>query len=302
VSSTLTQVSRSGDPLALARAALALAERPHRAAALVPLVERLREVSRLYPGGGVALPPKLASSRAARATIHAALLRTVGIGKPSPAPASRLTGWVIVQRDVQGGYGSPAATRAVVRALLSAAPASKGMAKVTVSGNGPTRTVDVGPNAIRDVALSPTGEITVSSEGAGLVARVERPVLRPWARPPEPSGPVHLEVTWPTRPRAGATGTLTIGVRHDTGRPNVIDVRIPLPPGVALAAPAEGVRQIQGVLSARVTADASTQATTLQVPLRFTLAGRVTVPEAKAALAHEQAADAIAAARPLRID
>jgi hypothetical protein len=77
----------------------------------------------------------------------------------------------------------------------------------------------------------------------------------------------------------------------------VIDARIPLPPGASLAARVNGVRQIQGALLIRMTLDRSAVALPLAIPLRFSLSGRLTAPEARARLAFEEAPAAVAPAR-----
>ena len=63
----------------------------------------------------------------------------------------------------------------------------------------------------------------------------------------------------------------------------------------------KGARQIQGVLVLRTSADASPLPTTLEIPLRFALAGKVTVPEARVRLAFEDAPRGAAPARGITI-
>jgi hypothetical protein len=302
-SSAMDQVSVIGDPVALARAYLAVAERPHRAALAGTLLDRLREKVALRPSGAITLPDTQARSRAARATVYAALLLGVKGGKPSAAPAERLAAWVAVQRDADGGYGSAAATRAVVRALLAAAPTEEGAVHVVVKSGALRRELDVAPGAREEIALD-AGAISVEVEtkGAGLLARLERPVVRLWSRPPEAGeSPLSLDVAWPTDARAGAGGTVSVSLRHNRGRATLADLRLPLPPGVTLAAPVTDVRQVQGVLLVRRTMDASGLPVEIELPVRFGLAGQVTVPEARATVAHEEAGRAVAPARPLVI-
>ena len=61
------------------------------------------------------------------------------------------------------------------------------------------------------------------------------------------------------------------------------------------------MRQVQGVLSIRRALDSSGLPVEIDLPLRFGLAGRVTVPEARAIVAFEEAGRALAPARPLVI-
>ena len=76
----------------------------------------------------------------------------------------------------------------------------------------------------------------------------------------------------------------------------------PLPPGASLAARVDGVRQIQGTLVIRAELDSSPLPKLLEIPIRFGLAGQLTVPEARARVAFEDLARAVAPARPLRVE
>jgi hypothetical protein len=106
-----------------------------------------------------------------------------------------------------------------------------------------------------------------------------------------------MDLTWPADARAGGSAALLVNLSQRLGRPAVIDARIPLPPGVSLAAKVNGVRQIQGVLLIRTTLNQSALPLPLAIPLRFSLSGRVTAPEARARLAFEEAPLAVAPAR-----
>ncbi len=324
VTDTVTAAIQGGDRVELARAVLALAERPHRAAAAAALADRLREAVKLRASGGVTLPDGQASERASRAIVYAALLRAASLGKPV-APAERLAAWLGVQRDGRGGYGSALATRSAVRALLShddgadSAPGAPGRAphesapsapspatptQVTIISGGVRREVTVGPSARISLPLDASAtRVEVTAVGPGVVARLERPVLRLWSSPPDDaSSPVRMEITWPARARAGKTGVLGVSLRHTLDRPAVIDARIPLPPGVSLAEPVNGVHQIQGTLVVRAELDSSRLQTLLEIPVRFALAGTLTAPEARARVAFEDLARAVAPARPVRIE
>ena len=302
VTGTLADVARSKDPAAMARAILSLAERPHRAAVATSLVERLREAVALRPSGAITLPAGAAASRADRSIVFAALLRASKLGGAAVAPPERLAAWAGVQRDPRGGYGSSVATRSVVRALLAAAPDPAALTEVTVIADGQRRTLEIGPGAraLVDVPLA-VRTLAVEARGPGVLARLERPVLRLWASPPdEAASPVHVAAAWP-RARARRSASLRLDLRHDLRRAVTVDVRVPLPPGAALAAPVRDVRQVQGVLAVRRELDESGLATSLEIPIVFGLSGKVTVPEATARLAHEEAARAVAPARPLLI-
>jgi hypothetical protein len=304
VTDTIGAATSGSDPMALARLVLALADRPHRAAVLAVLADRLREKVALDASGRVTLPGPLARDRAARATIYAALLRAAAIGTPPAKPSvDVLAAWALVERDPQGGYGSPLATRSVVRALLSWVPEDASPTKVVVESGGARREIDLLPGASADVPL-PAGATAavLEARGAPFVARFEQPMLRPfWHAPDDMAAPARIDVSWPEAPVAGASGTLRVSLRHTLGRATTLDARIPLPPGVTLAAPVHAVRQIQGVLVLRTTADASPLPQTLEIPVRFGLAGKVTAREAKVGLTYEDAPRALAPARTITI-
>jgi hypothetical protein len=154
-----------------------------------------------------------------------------------------------------------------------------------------------------EIALSlPPGalDVKVETEGPGLVARLERPVLRLWSRPPpaQPS-PVNVEMVWPADVHAGQTAFLRVVLRHGRDQTLDVDIRAPLPPGVTLAAPVEGVATIQGVLAIR--RGVPSTGAVLEVPVRFALAGSMTAPEATARLTRAPAAPATAPARAIII-
>lgn len=300
--SVVASVNASNDPVALARALLAFAERPHRAALAASLADKLRAWVKLRPSGGVTLPAAASANRASRALVFAALLRGAGLGKPAAAGPDRLQAWLRVQRDAEGSYGSALATLAAVRALLASPAEAEQPTKVTVTVEGAApREVVVGPNATVEVPLGPKAlSVELAAAGPGVLARLVRPGLRAWASPPDSSAsPIALELTWPEDARAGRKGVLHVAVSGRASRAMTADVRIPLPPGASLAERTAGVQQIQGVLVLRPSLDAQGTATFLELPIRFALAGRFTVPEARARPAFEEGARAVAPARPL---
>lgn len=301
VANTTRALEGSNDPASLASAVLALSERPHRATSAKRLVEQLRRVAKVAPTGDMALPG--ADSRATHALVYAALLRAQKLGD-SAASQAALFGKLAALRDVTGGYGSSSATLGVVRALLASQleghGATRARVRVVRPGAGVLdRRVVVPANGFVDVPL-PAGALGVEleTEGPGLVARLERPVLRAWTRPPPPQvSPVGVEVVWPAEARAGSTGTLRVMLRQDGDVEREVDVRVPLPPGVRLAASTNGARQLQGVLGIR--ASVAPTGALVEVPLRFGLAGTLTVPEATARLTRHASAPATAPARRL---
>jgi hypothetical protein len=114
--------------------------------------------------------------------------------------------------------------------------------------------------------------------------------------------PVHVETTWPTALRRDSNGVLKVSLRHALGREAVIRARLPLPPGVSLAEEVTGVRQVQGALLITTAFTASADPTLIDIPLRFALAGKLTVPEGVAHLANEDAPIAYAPARPIVVE
>jgi len=303
VTTTLDDVMSSTDPVDMARAVLALAERPHRAAVTAMLVDRLRDRLGVRASGGISVSNVTARDRPARSTVFAALLRAVHLGKPSLASDMRLAAWIAVQRDVDGGYGSSLATRSVVRALLASGVELAGTTKGTVTAAGVTIPVELGPSSRVIVPLDPAAtSVKIDLTGPGVIARFERPALRFWSRPPEGvESPIRLDIAWPENARAGLTGVVRVDLGHRLGRAATLDVRLPLPPSVTLAAPVAGVRQIQGVLSLRRSVNESSLPTVIEIPVRFGLGGAVTVPEARATVALEDVPRAVAPARPLVI-
>jgi hypothetical protein len=172
-----------------------------------------------------------------------------------------------------------------------------------VAADGFERELEVGPSGSVSLAL-PRGaaQVAVKTVGPGLLARVDRRDLRPWSSlPNEAASPVRIEVEWPSDARAGGSSRVRVSLRHELGRPTIVDARLPLPPGAALAEPVEGVRMLQGVLALRRSLDDSSLPAIVEVPVRFRLAGRMIVPEAHARLAFEEAPRAIAPARGLAV-
>ena len=306
VSAATRSLAQDSDPELVARALLALADRPHRVAMTANIAEHLRKLVKLDETGDIDSPIATSArlaDRARRALIYAALLRAQRLGS-SPASAEVLFGKLAKLRDVTGGYGSSSATVAVVRALLASQLEGHGATRMRVRVRSAPRgtfdqALDVPASGFVVVPLpANTLEVFVHAEGSGLVARFERPVLRSWTRPPPPAeSPVALEVIWPADATAGTTGTLRVKLHHPLLGKIEVDTRIPLPPGVTLGAPTKGVGQVQGVLAIRDLVDSS--GTIIEVPVRFGLASKVTVPEATARLTRSSSAAATAPARAL---
>lgn len=296
-------ITRARDDVALARAILALSERSHRRAVARALAERLIKRVSLTDAGWIRLDTGSAEDRASRAIVYAALLRTAKPNERAPVAPERLAAWLLVQRDPYGGYGSPLATRSAVRAFSAQMRADSTPATVWVTVGDRREKIEIGASGTATLELGPratSADITTSVPG--IVARLERKAIRLWMQPPlQPDSPIHMDVQWPERPRAGVPSRLQVSFRHDLERMATVDARIPLPPGVTLAEPVDGVRQFQGVLAIRRTMDESTAPSVMQIPLRFGLSGVFTAPESHARLADEQSPRAIAQARPVTV-
>jgi len=107
-----------------------------------------------------------------------------------------------------------------------------------------------------------------------------------------------MDVAWPEKANAGSTGMLLVTLRHGSAAGVVpIDVQIPLPPGITLAATTSGAAQVQGVLALRE--EVSRDGMTVEIPVRFGLSGKMTVPEATARIARSATGVATAPARAL---
>ncbi|MBS2017221.1 MAG: hypothetical protein JST00_30340 [Deltaproteobacteria bacterium] len=300
VNNATNALMTDGDPEHLARAVIALSERTHRAPVAAALADRLRKLVKLDASGEVDLGKDTSNDRARRALVVAALLRAHALGTSKAKPEA-LFGQLAVLRDAQGGYGSSTATLAVVRALLGSQLEGRGATHVRIRAKGLDRELDVAEGSAEIVALpDATLDVAISTTGSGIVARLERPVLRLWSRPPPPlQGPVSIDVAWPTDAKSSRTSSLRVVLKHGRNAPSEIDARIPLPPGVTLGAPVKGAAQIQGVLALRTTVD---QSATIEVPLRFGLAGTMRAPEASARLTRSTSNASVAPSRAVVVE
>ena len=299
VNNATNALMTDGDPEHLARALMALAERTHRAPVAAALADRLRKIVKIDADAEIDLGKAAKNDRARQAIVYAALLRTHALGTSKTTPEA-IFGKLAVLRDAKGGYGSSSATLAVVRALVSSELEGKGSTHVRIRANGVDRELDLGGSGSAIVPLpDATLDVAIVTTGPGLVARLERPVLRLWSRPPPPQeSPVAIELTWPTEAKAGSTSSIRIVLKHGRNEPTEIDARVPLPPGVTLGAPTNRAGQMQGVLTLRTKVD---QTSTIEVPLRFGLSGAMKAAEASARFTRSTSAPAIAPARSILV-
>ncbi len=309
------QIEDSGDVAAVARAILALSTRGHRNAELSTLKKRLNELAEPDDDGTVTLPA--GTTRAGRALVYAALLVATELEK-KPAWRAKTVRWLLVQRDAAGSFGSVAATRGAVQALIREAKylgGNKSPLLVKLDfGKGGTQELKLAQGETKRVKV-PMGSssVTVSPEGGPVMARLERNFLRSYDIAPEKGDTaVEIEVVWPTAPDCtpeqakknacptvltrGKVANLRLTLRNPGMGSSSVDARIPLPVGVSLADNVGGVRQIQGALHVR--ADVSGEQR-LVIPVRFGLAGTFIAREATARAREDQSPAAIARARPV---
>ncbi|MEP6653507.1 MAG: alpha-2-macroglobulin family protein [Myxococcales bacterium] len=305
--SALQQLAATSEPLLLARAVNALRDISGQAMLAGALADRLRAAVPVRPDGTVTMPGA-AEDRASRSIVMAALVRAAKLGHvdaATSAGAARLATRLLVERDPAGGYGSAQATCIVVGTLLEAFPGDGQTAAVRWAELGPggregaRGRVDVSLKRPVTIPLSASATgVRVDVSTPGVVARVERPVLRLFLRTPDPGhSPLHVQLEAPNVPRARGTAVLHLGLRHDLGRSAAVMVRLPLPPGASLAEPVTGVRQVQGALYLRTTLDADPLPRVFSIPLRFALAGSVLLPEVTARIDDEEFPPAYASAR-----
>lgn len=304
-------VLEDDDPVALARLVSAFSERANHRADAMLLAEKLAGKVSLDAAGRIVLGGSHAGRRDSRAVVYAGLLRGAAAGAKLVAPREALLGWLLVQRDARGGFGSPLATRLAVAAVVASAPrrpVDRSAPVVTLQAFddddelGNALRFEVSPTATRRsraVDLDPkTSAVRVAAPVSGALVRLERRVMVV-GRPSNEvfASPLRLELTWPNDARAGKTSKLEIRLRT-TGKETLkTRVVLPLPPGVSLAESVSGVRMIPGGLVIDLTAELDADPVPLRLPLRFALAGDMAVPEASATTS-ETAGEEIFAASP----
>jgi hypothetical protein len=277
VADITSAVRITDEPTTLARALLALSDRPERAIAAAALADRLRELVHLAPSGSIRL---LRGGRADRTLVYAALLRANKLGT-TPVTSDRLAAWIAVDRDASGSFGSTDATRAVVRALTEMMPEAPAPETITVDDGASSRTVTLDASGVIVLGLGAnTTHVTVHAP-QGVVARLERPMLRGFSHPPDASdSPLRLDVTWPDDARAGHISSIHVTMSNVATQSVRAVARIPLPPGASMVGPMTNVKQVHGALL--ITGLVSLgNAGVIDVPLRFSLAGRATIREAR---------------------
>lgn len=295
---TLTSSLTSKTALDLARATLALADRPHRAALAENQARDLAKATSAEAGG----EPVVSGTRAEKAIVLAALARSASTWSKDEAVGRRIAQTLLTLRDARGGYGSSEATRDVVRALVALEAQRPPVAsRVTVIERGQARApVDVPARGrvLVDLAAATT-TVDVNVSGGPVVVRLERPVLRRYLRAPEIAvTPVQVVIDWPPDAKAGGTGVVQVSYTSTAGRDVSVQTELPLPPGVELAGTVTDVALRQGVvhLRQRVNGTAS-----VSIPVRFGLPGTMLVPEAETRTTSEEQPRTLSPARWLSV-
>lgn len=284
-------------PLDLARSAMALFDRPHRTPLAMTLGEQLAKTTRTDLLG----EPAFEGKRSDRVIVLAALARSAAMPSAwakSPATQRRLVEAMLALRDVRGGFGSSEATRDAVRTLVALEGNQVRRARVTVHDGESKHVVDVGAAGSPSIVLGQeTTRVDIDVAGNAILARLERPALRSFLGTPDTTiTPVAVSADWPNDAKAGSTGVVHINYKLALGRNVGVWTRLPLPPGVELAASVKDVVQRQGVVHIRTTVNG---AQTISLPVRFTLPGRVLVPEAETRTTSEEQPRTLTPARTL---
>ncbi len=308
--SLLNQLSSEKDPLMLARAVLSFLDSPSQTAVATALADRLAALVPVRNDGAVILPSGLAGDRATRAIVVAALVRSARLpGGDKRATAAVLWPRLLVERDDKGGYGSAEATRQVVRALLeiggtATSPAVIRCTELSAAGKPLSqRELTLAADSAVTLQLSPAASSTrIETSSPGLLVRAQRPLFRSYFLPAdEAASPLHLDLAMPKPASKEGLASLQVNLRHDLGRPTTIMVRIPLPPGATLAEKVADMWQVQGAIYVRTSIASDSLPRVIPVPLRFTLSGTFTMPEATARITDDEFSAARAPARPLTV-
>lgn len=275
-------LDRENRPADLARGLLALVSRPHRRSYAAQVVDRLRE--RWLSADRSELRVLSAGDRQGRALMAAALLRASKLGeKPSMAP-ERLLGHLAELQDPSGGFGSVVATRAAIEALAGSGLVDQAEVSATVDDRQDHRLeLPVAAGQRRRVLFGrDTTAVKLVTTGPTL-AKISQPIWRSWWRPVLAQDPAFgARATWPVKAELGRSAILHLEVRNPWANSELVELRLPLPPGAHLAEESPGAIEREGILIVQLTAPGSTVNTVLDVPLRFRLLGELTAPEGRA--------------------
>lgn len=295
---TLTGNLTSKAPLDVARAALALVDRPHRAALAENQARDLASATFAFGGKD----PIFDGTRAEKAIVLAALSRTASSWSKDPNIGRKLAQTILTLRDARGGYGSSEATRDVVRALVALeAQTPPTASSIVVSENGTVKPiVSVPARGKSSVELAPgTMTVDVAVTGGPVVARLERPVLRKYLSAPQTAvTPIQVTIEWPPDAKANATGVVHVSYTTTMGHDVSVHTQIPLPPGVELAGAVKNAALRQGVLHLKERLNGTE---TISIPVRFSLPGTMLVPEAETRTTSEEQPRTLSPARWLTV-
>jgi len=283
----MSRASSSKDVVAMARIVLAFAERDHRRSLAASLAGVLEREAHLTASGSITLDGK--AGKEAKVIVYAALLRARGAGWIRTASADLLLGWLSVQRESDGGYGTTRASRAALQAIVAAKPSARpGSLRITMFdaegdslGERSLKIDDSGGG--RTELAANTASVRVDTDTPVLV-RLERLTLKKYrleAAPQTTAAPVTVALRYPSGLRAGGAGSLEVAVRGEPGARRSFIVRVPLPPGVTVAEAVSGVEAMPGLILIKVDTDDAGIAVPSLVPLRFSLGGNFLAPPAE---------------------
>ena len=246
INARVEELLAKGESVEIARAVLELSEREVREPLAAALTLQLRTRVRLAADGRMTTPERL--DREQRAIVLAALLRTARTATTSSrVQPGAILPWLLMEQDAYGSFGSVAATSAAVRALVASSAMHDGAAKVEVELESGPRTFQLAARGMTHVTLPP-GEkpISISVQGAPVLARIVAPTLRSFLHPPLPpvSAP-EIQVDWPMGTQTNQDVRLSVRVAP-RGNARDAELRLPLPPNVQLATKPPGDARLIG--------------------------------------------------------
>ncbi|MBI2377256.1 MAG: hypothetical protein HYV07_24865 [Deltaproteobacteria bacterium] len=267
------KASASPDPvLESAKLVLALARSPHRRASALALAERLS--ARIRPDGKLSLEDPSPSTEAIVRTALAAL------GLPG-GDLERVT----ALEASTGGFGNRTATRFVLLGLRSVDSSSPGACEIEVSSpNRPPLNVVLGREGATNVTFDRAArQVTVRplASSCRLSARLTQNAIRPWSSPPSPSASgLAIQARWPASAKRGARANLQLTLRARGEGGQNLEARAPLPPGGHLYESVGGRKIMESMGELIIEARVGDVPEVIDIPLRFTHGGSLTIPEA----------------------
>ena len=257
----------------IARAILSFVDSPARRPLVASLVARLEPLVTHDVRGRIILERVM--DRETRVLVLAAL--AAGTSGPSARPADYVFA-ILSERDAQGTFGSPAATRAAIRTILGNPLSSSATSKITVVTDFGTIRTKLGPGGEGYIPLDPRAvSAKVLVEGAPLIARLDRPYMQSWSSTAPIRGPFDVDVVWPDALTRNDITSLSIVLKNYRASAAMLEAAIAVPPGSVLAEAVPGVFLSDGTLFLQRNV-AQNDVSAVVVPIRTPLRGTFTVP------------------------